>query len=661
MKNNVFDFGVFKHTEINTYLLMIKDKHIRAMVSNFFDKSIISNVPKKEVMKLIKAINDDVENGIFSVDYHQYNGNISSSFNLMGEEQLKSNTHKLFLNIIGKHFGKSAEKLLKNRKNLNIFNIKEIHVMHQSVFDDFGESFVNNILNVDLSPHSLILIKDILTDKEKKEDFKIFYDFYKNNIGFSRVNFEKMVRGYKKYQPLLRDIRKNKKTNEHQKSALVEIFRDVDNKYNIKSVKDLNFFYETKDKEYEISKKKSAYLLKKGDNNEAIKLLANAIFKNYYAMNMNPSKSWAYYISHNDPLKIKEFFDVDSIVNNEEDLGKMFSEYEIKGLKDLMSIVDLVEKENPSKGDYLKLCEYAEKLESDGNKVYGKYLEILDKLHKTFEYNMVNCISTVESIEQRANSEEKGIFIEENAKTKEGDIIDSPVYVFAGADFSFLSTTNFVNRVSIDDRERNLASLWFEYENGTSHICCSFTNQDCLNNLEFNQKFGWPGEKVTYLFDEAKILLMSSSDIKSPIEARYSDLYAHETTKFMAASKIAKETTFMNYNEVDIERFDLDKGVQFGGKVVPSAILCSDEISKIQAETAEMFTKYCVENGLRPQGWKMPLVVVKKDEYTELARKRRKSLIMKNSEYFLQEDKTEIKENDIVEETKVKEYVVNKR
>ena len=84
-KNNVFDFSNANYPGLNYYLLKIKDKRIRPLVANFFERSIISSVPKKEINKLIDAINEDVEKGIFGVENNKYNGNVSNAFNYMND------------------------------------------------------------------------------------------------------------------------------------------------------------------------------------------------------------------------------------------------------------------------------------------------------------------------------------------------------------------------------------------------------------------------------------------------------------------------------------------------------------------------------------------------------------------------------------------------
>ena len=109
-------------------LIRIKNFTVKKMLGNFFEKSVVSLIPHEQLIKLIDAINKDGERKIFDE-----RKNVTS---IMSEEFLASETHKIFLDIIKKNFGKSAYNLLKQRKNLNIFNLSEVHALHQSVFDE---------------------------------------------------------------------------------------------------------------------------------------------------------------------------------------------------------------------------------------------------------------------------------------------------------------------------------------------------------------------------------------------------------------------------------------------------------------------------------------------------------------------------------------------
>ena len=275
--------------------------------------------------------------------------------------------------------------------------------------------------------------------------------------------------------------------------------------------------------------------------------------------------------------------------------------------------------------------------------ISGIYLK---NLHEVFNGGL-RLVAVCDLIKERAEGKEKGIYVQKDPRTDEGKEIELPVYVFDGADFSFLSTTNYTTGLSGNSITGDLAASWFEYENGTMHICCSYANQDNLSNLEFNRMFD-PENQVSYFFDDAEILTMGSGDIFTPETPRVSNVFSEGVTKFMTTSKMASKTTVGSYNEVDINRYDYSgESVDYAGKIIPSGILCCDEVSQAQLNAARSFTKYCVENGLKPEGWQMPLVVVKKERYIEIQKMKKKGLITKNSEYFMsQEDKNKQEEND---------------
>ena len=310
------------------------------------------------------------------------------------------------------------------------------------------------------------------------------------------------------------------------------------------------------------------------------------------------------------PHSICRYFDIEEASKG--DLSAIFTKDELDMLQD-MKTIDEATRSLDKQGAFNTLLQMCEKYEKKGNDVSLTAARMFDKLPKTFEREMVDSLSRVDLIKERAEGKEKGIYVQKDPRTDEGKEIELPVYVFDGADFSFLSTTNYTTGLSGNSITGDLAASWFEYENGTMHICCSYANQDNLSNLEFNRMFD-PENQVSYFFDDAEILTMGSGDIFTPETPRVSNVFSEGVTKFMTTSKMASKTTVGSYNEVDINRYDYSgESVDYAGKIIPSGILCCDEVSQAQLNAARSFTKYCVENGLKPEGWQMPLVVVKKE------------------------------------------------
>lgn len=651
------------------YLSKIKNEYVRKALLNFFEPSIISRISPKRLNELVDAINTDIENEIFrGTMYFSVN-----NFKVMSNDQLNSQTHQTFLKIVKESFGKSAVKLLKQRKNLNIFNLSEMHVLHQEVFDNFGEEFVNRVINNNVTPQSLIIIKNILSNKEEMANFKSFYDFYTKNIGKSQADFERMIRSYDLYKDLFEEIRKDKiKLSKDQKETLIDILNDKNNMFSVKSIEDVNNFYDIKNKKYMLDKQTAKSKFEKIETEGPIdyekmnplqrkwqmqrdrdrqkmpiRQLANSIFNNFFGVEEKYNVN-EFFIANRSPRSLYRHFDLDDILKNNF-VGNL-TEDELDMLRDLYKIMDIVENKNDKKSFY-ELEEIAQKYENKGNKTSRVAASLFEKIPKMFNEKMIESITKVDEIKQRADNEE-GIYVEKNPVTEEGEKVDVPVYVFDGADFAFLSTTNYVQGLSGNSIEGDFASSWFEYENGTGHISCSYSSSDNLCNLEFNRHY--KREQVTYLFDEAQIYSMGSEDIYTDAESRISNYNSGVETKFMRPEKIIENTDSTDYNEVGISRFNYSDDMNYGGKIIPSAILCSEKITSIQLEAARSFTKFCVENGLRPKGWKMPIVVVNKEKYLQIQENKRKYLINKNNEiYSSSEEKKKEEKIDNKEEKKV--------
>lgn len=650
MSNEYFGFlNDSNSSDRPDYLSLIEDSKVRRKVSNFFESSVVELVPHEKLMTLIEAINEDVYDGVFDMSSSKFN-----AYHTMDEEQLNSETHRLFMEIVKDYFGKSAYQTLSQRKNLNIFNVSEIHVLHQEIFDNFGEGFVNRILNNDLTPQSLIIIKDVLTDKEKLADFKYLHDFYEKNIGFSQVDFERMIRGYDSYKELIHELRiKNPKLTGEQTDTLIEILGDVTNPYQITDLSKIDEYHQTKNNEYSVNKGIAVKYFNERDYENAVCCLGKAIFKNYYGVEYRSTQG-DFSLNNRNPSSIRNFYDFEELFENEE-LYSQFTKEEIEILLDMRDMVDLMRKRHLNEQDFEEMMYYAQNYESKGNVINKVILNLYDKLPKVFAQNMTKSISTTTSIESRANSDEPGIHKENNPSTRNGVPVESPVYVLDGANFAFMSSTIYRTGLSGFRVGENFAQSWFEYENGTSHISCSYSTQDSLSNMELHESEN--RERVTYLFDDVEIFTMGATDIFTPEKVRVSNVYSDDSTKFMSASKMAKKSANIQYNEIGVSRYNYDSdSLEFGGKIIPSAILCCDSISDFQAKVAEDFTKYCVENGLKPQGWKMPIIVVNKARYEEIQAQKAKGLITKNSEYFIHESSNE-KEEKINKENINKENV----
>jgi hypothetical protein len=583
----------------------------------------------------------------------------------MSDEEFKSQTHTQFLGIIKKYYGKSAYEMLKQRRNINIFNITEVNALHQQVFDNFGDAFVNRIINNDLSPESLVIVKQILSDEKKMKIFKNYYDFYTENIGKGQADFEKMIRGYHNFESLFEELTENNvKLKDPIKSTLVDILSDHKNPLQVRTLDDVNDFYNQKKRMYELNK--SNYRVDAFYNPAAPHEMAQNIFSTFFGLDDSylRNKARNFDILQTNPFLLCEVYNIDNLLQDPK-VNAMFSKEEREMLLDMQEIVKTIKEYDEYDAESLQKCvlrlrEFEDKYEQKGPMTSQIAQRMMSKLPKTAEISINASISRVSDMEERVARGENGISKLTGYKMGNGKTVDYPVYFFDGADFAFLSTTNYAHGLSGNDIEGDLATSWFEFENGTPHICCSYATNDCLSNLEFHKEFD--GDSYTCLFDEMELFTMGNTDIFSPEQPRVSNVFSRaRSTMFSTGEELARRTK-SSYNEVDINRFNYSGQINYGGKIIPSAILCSGEIKPEHVAVAESFTKYCVEHGLKPEGWKMPIVLVDKEKYLHLKAEKKKAIMYKESQEIMKDFKeTMQKDNIISNNQEIEEKEINKK
>jgi len=614
------------------YLEKISDSRTRNYLINFFEKSVIQNIPPKVLLNLIDCINDDVNADIIKFGENNH---------ILKQVQTDSKSHKAFLSIIKNYFGKDAYKLLKERKNLSIFNLKEVHVLHQEIFDNLGEKFVNNVLNYELDG-ALVTIPMLLSDKEEMKKFKFFHEFYTENIGSKPHHYNTLFLKYDKYKPLIKEItqKKLKLTNE-QKEILKEIFRDEENSYSINSIDELNDYYKLKSNKYLLNKQRAFHY------NDP-RILKSTILSNFFGLKKS-SYSNGYFAGDSKCISnILKFYDIDDILNKRQNIeGVEFSDEELEIIKDLKELDD---------ANFEETLKIAEKYEKKGNKISSTVLGLIDKIPLTFTKNMLDSISRIDQLEEKCNRNEQGI--------KKGEAEGFPTYTLNGTDFAFLQTTNFIGDSGLSGNrlEGDLAESWFTFENGTSHISCSYINQDKQCSIEFADCHERK-EKISYLFDDADIQTMGNDDIFTPFENRVANIYSDtRTTQFMYTDKLISKSgksggASFEYNEVAINRYNLNTNtIRFGGKIIPSAILANGQVNQKHIDAAKSFTDFLIKNGLKDPDYKMPIVVVDKQAY-----KAKKLLSFAQSLHTSQEEtaNNDIEKENINSAIK-KENIINK-
>lgn len=584
----------------------------------FFDPNIIKNFDEKDVEQLVEAINNDLAIKVNSFKrlfpvaevYDHQDNSYFKSFGELSNQQIKSDSHQKFLSMIGKYYGKDAKKLLKDRRNISLFNVREIHVLNQKIFDNLGPEFVNIVLNYELEGVSPV-ISNILNDDEKMANFKYFYNSYRKLLGNDPHNFKNMFEKFDAYEPLIESIVKNKvKLSKEQEKLLKQVFNDPRNTYNIKDIEDLNSYYALKDKWFERELQK---------NSKDLDLLKNSTFK--YLFNVNyPKEGMPLYSTDltENIRNLLEHYDLDDFIKYHH--GVKVSKQEEKIIEDMKKLAGAENVE-----DILQIVnQYDSKKE-----VALTTQDLLKKIPTSFNHSFNDSVTKISKLEESTLKKEEGI--------KKSVVKDVPIYVLEGKNFAFISSTTLENGISGNRPGEDLAKSWFTYEQGTSHICTSYVaatdTENCFRAWEFN-----PSQNgITYVFDEFEILAMNTQDISSPKRSRESKLEAF-TTQFSYSDKFVHKQTSeefnkskapTQYNEIAINRYLLNgkEDIRFGGKIIPSAIMCDSKISEKHINAANEFTKFLIENGLKPEGYKMPIVVVDKEKYIQKQEDRRKSIL----------------------------------
>jgi hypothetical protein len=591
-----------KETQKNLWLQKIEDERYHELLECFFEPSIIKNFKETDLQNLINALNEDIKNKVYTFKTKYYKDDseeaTTNARNTMTPEQINSKSHQLFLKTIKKYFGDKGYKLLKERKNINIFNLKEIHVLNKKIFNNLGEKFVNSILNYEIEG-ALVTIPNLINDKNKMANFKYFYKNFGDFIMEKPSHFNKIFNIFNNYEHLIEDMR-TKKTKISKKRMLVlkEIFYDQDNTYNINSVSDLNSYHDLK-------RQKNNLDISRAIKNKDLDLLKKIIYKGIFSMNYHPKEKWPSF--DNDITNARHVLDNYNLEKFASDGNKYLSKKEKSLLKDLIAL------DSANFDDALSIFNKYK----DAKNVGVSTLDTIKKIPASISQAFNETLTKIDSLSERCKSKEEGLSFSE--------VEDVPVYTFEGADFAFISST--CRGLSTNAfKKGNKAETWFEFENGMSHISCSYSTQDNLNcSMELKQK---KSQEITLIFDEVDVLAMGTSDIGTPDKPRVAKLDAgHNVTFELPKEYIAKSVK--GYNEVAINRYKTegDSSIRYGGKIIPSAILCTNEISPQHIEAAKQFTEFLIKNNLKPIGYKMPIIVVKKEIYQEREKDKKAQML----------------------------------
>ena len=110
-----------------------------------------------------------------------------------------------FRTIIRETYGEKAEKILRERNNLNIYNINSLEIFSSPILQNFSLEFVNDLISYHINGFSNFL--GIVKNPQRLKKFKLYYDLLSNIMG---ENVETMQRAIRLHRGIIKQCRRRK-------------------------------------------------------------------------------------------------------------------------------------------------------------------------------------------------------------------------------------------------------------------------------------------------------------------------------------------------------------------------------------------------------------------------------------------------------------------
>ena len=150
-----------------------------------------------------------------------------------------------FRSMIENAYGPRARAILESRPELNVHNINSLEVFDSRIVDNFGEAFVHDAISYNLRDFSGFL--DIIKDENKLESFKTYYNVLTSVMGHNVETMQKAISEYIYNEEILENVKEIELT-EKQYDNLISVLCSKDNRYDIKTLQDLQNFDEIANK-----------------------------------------------------------------------------------------------------------------------------------------------------------------------------------------------------------------------------------------------------------------------------------------------------------------------------------------------------------------------------------------------------------------------------
>lgn len=565
--NAIYQLQEKENTRLKETHPILASTKISATTTEDFEKlKEMDNIPLNHFKILF---NQDIINNNPEEIIKQY-------FNKMS---LGQDNSEEFRTMIENAYGSRAREILESRPELNVHNINSLEVFDSRIIDNFGEAFVHDAISYNLRDFSGFL--DIIKDENKLEFFKTYYNVLTSVMGHNVETIQKAISEYIYNEEILENIKEIELTDK-QYDNLLSVLCSPNNKYNIKTLQELQNFDEIANKKIreELISAQSAEEIKKIIS-EGILGLDYEVQSSYDLSEEDKSLLNKQRIMRNYGDTIQEIVTLYNI-SSEMKQESIYSEEELK----ILQVIDFVVNEtNP-----IKLKQLAEELMSQRG--IKNPIIIHDSINKVKEQQLElfnESLLSSDSMENLVKREEG----KDNPLITKTIVDGITKYSLEGIEFKIL----------IHDTGNIKNTRQYEGQLGNNAICCRLITHKNIGGILGHYGF-------TNVDKTGGILTYTDGDGGTshlPKEVR--------TTK-KASKKIGEELNNSG-NEVAIYRRyrnhdDISNENSGGRRIQDVYIIYEDEDV---SEYSEEFKQYLRENNI-------PVVYINQEKYEELQKKQ---------------------------------------
>lgn len=618
---------------------------------------------KLEICKKLTAIirNEETYNNIGSHKINTIINNYISSYNSKGEIISTKKLYELkrdFRYLIRVSFGEHAYKIINERPELSFNNVRDFRVFDKKLYDVMGENFIHQLLNMKYEELKFtkenydFLIESMIQSNIFLESFKYCYDFVSGKEK-ELYDYVRAFNTFSKYHSLFIDCYLHKKEiTLGQIDTIKSVIINPLNELNILKLEDLKEFKARED----------LFYAKKMKGKDTVDKYASAILERFFGI-------YSAYRYSDNSFKRSNFsmdvllnsYNIDRIIALEENAEKfnhtrILTEEELVTLKLISAVGHIIKHSKTNTKDCINILKnlYESLLEASKEQSGTEQIlkptdvrSVILKISDMYKTDMLENLHGIKDLENAVEMGEDGIRVEYiKARTSHGERIKIPVYHLEGFKYNVLITCTqealtvgrnsgyddevpeTTNKIKLKEynveKSQELVRKWFEKENGSAHISCSYDTYFGMGSIEtlglvINGNNQDRNRQATYLIPKtAKIISMGPEDVYSSAKSMDADpSTCVMCTSFRKAYELSAKTFAELYNEIVVDRYSVDI-VKRASRIVPEALFKSGkEPSDIIIEHAVAMTEYLIENKLKPQNYVFPIVMVDRDMYEE--------------------------------------------